>query len=936
MKEIQYIGEHILPGRVGHYLIILSTVAAIFGAISFYLYNRGHRTKQLSYSLLGLHVSSTLAAIVTLFYIVLNRYYEYHYAYKVANDTLPFKYIFSGFWQDQEGSFLLWMFWHCVVLVFLSILHKSEFKNIVLATILGVEALIASMLLGIYVPFLDLELGVDPFVLLRQTMDIPLFANADYLSLITGQGLNPLLQNYWNIIHPPTLFLGFASAIIPFAFAISGLLNKNHTEWMKQALPYTLWAAAILGTGILMGSAWAYEALSFGGYWAWDPVENSSLVPWILQVTAIHAMIVAIKTKRNIGLSYIVSILSFFMVLYSTFLTRSGVLGDTSVHAFTQMGLESQLLFVLFSILIPSLWLIWKRRNDWPKIKTEENLASREFWMFLGIVILLLSSILITFTTSIPVFNKILDFLASLFGSDFSHLHRTAPVEPIVHYNKYQIWIAIFVAVLSAIAQWLRYKEFNIKKHYNTIHRHVIFIMVISVTLFSLIAYYGSFGYFPHLLMLYAAVFGMVANLDYLLFFLKQRKKSYGSVLSHFGFSLMLVGILFTGVHKRFLQNNAFLQAGIIPNISSEEIRKNVLLFESAPMIMENYELTYISDSLDQHNRYFNIRFRELDKNFNVKDSFNIKPHIIYTKNFDKVAASNPFSVHFWNKDLFAYISKIPTIDPENQRLEEDSLNYTEIHLGIGDTLYTEDGWMMLDDVYMDHNRTELQTYPGDILFEAHIKYKNTSQKDRATSFVSPAVIMRGNTITSFPERMNKLSSKIKWSDSLWVDLWKIAELKDATELTIRPDEQKALNGITYKLIDVQAGVSEEMIDKKEGDIGLTAFIRIEKSGIFDTLEPVFLHRNGISSGMKSYSPRLGVHMKFINVNPSTGALSFQVLNDPEDWKFPFLFAEGASRKDYIVLQVSEFPQINLFWIGSIIMLLGLFYGSWIKNSKGS
>ncbi|MDV7399460.1 cytochrome c biogenesis protein CcsA, partial [Arthrospira platensis SPKY1] len=97
-----------------------------------------------------------------------------------------------------------------------------------------------------------------------------------------GSGLNPLLQNYWMTIHPPTLFLGFASTAIPFAYAIAGLWTKEHQAWLKPALPWALFSGAILGTGILMGGAWAYEALSFGGYWAWDPVENMSLVPWLI------------------------------------------------------------------------------------------------------------------------------------------------------------------------------------------------------------------------------------------------------------------------------------------------------------------------------------------------------------------------------------------------------------------------------------------------------------------------------------------------------------------------------------------------------------------------------------------------------------------------------------------------------------------------------
>src|SRR5438067_10687904 len=134
------------------------------------------------------------------------------------------------------------------------------------------------------VGFTFLKIGSNPFMLLRNSGvldNAPVFHDMngairqDYLSMIKdGNDLNSLLQNYWMVIHPPILFLGFASTIIPFGFAYAGLVNKDHS-WTKVSLPWTALSAAILGTGIMMGAAWAYESLTFGGYWAWDPVENA-------------------------------------------------------------------------------------------------------------------------------------------------------------------------------------------------------------------------------------------------------------------------------------------------------------------------------------------------------------------------------------------------------------------------------------------------------------------------------------------------------------------------------------------------------------------------------------------------------------------------------------------------------------------------------------
>ena len=136
-----------------------------------------------------------------------------------------------------------------------------------------VQVFLASMLLGIYL--FDFKIGSNPFLLLREHAEfsnLPFIQNANYLAKLNGRGLNPLLMNYWMTIHPPTLFLGFASTLIPFSFSIAALWNKQYTKWQVVALPWTYFGILILGVGVLMGGAWAYEALSFGGFWAWDPV----------------------------------------------------------------------------------------------------------------------------------------------------------------------------------------------------------------------------------------------------------------------------------------------------------------------------------------------------------------------------------------------------------------------------------------------------------------------------------------------------------------------------------------------------------------------------------------------------------------------------------------------------------------------------------------
>lgn len=418
---MNYIGEHLWVGQLGHALVVLAFVMAILSALA---YGFGVKAKepelQQSWKNIGrisfwVHGASIFSVIGLLFFIMLQRYYEYEYAWGHVSDDLPFRYIFSAFWEGQEGSFLLWMFWH-VVLGLVLMFTSKQWEMPVMSSLSVVQIFLTSMILGLYFGVGDARFGANPFVLLRDMHEAPIFNTENYLQSIKGTGLNPLLQNYWMTIHPPTLFLGFASTVVPFTFAIAGLWTNEHEKWIKPALRWALFSGAILGTGILMGAVWAYEALSFGGYWAWDPVENASLVPWIIMVAGIHTALTAKNSGHSIRSTYVFFLLSFVLIVYSTFLTRSGVLGETSVHAFTEMGLEWQLIIFILVMTIWPFWMFFAKSRAIPKLDKEESAYSREFWMFVGALVLLFSSVLITATTSIPVWNKIADGFSWMVG----------------------------------------------------------------------------------------------------------------------------------------------------------------------------------------------------------------------------------------------------------------------------------------------------------------------------------------------------------------------------------------------------------------------------------------------------------------------------------------------------------------------------------------
>src|SRR5215213_9520958 len=511
---MNFIGEHLAPGELGHFFLILSLVASLGATISYFLsvqkssfLNRGQHLngtgaltvntqwRKLARIFFITEAISVFAVFGILFYIINNHFFEYKYAWQHSSLSLEAKYLLSCFWEGQEGSFLLWSVWHCV-LGLVVIWREKQWEAPVMTVVSFVQFCLATMLIG--VSFLGLKSGSNPFMLLRNSgvldnapafFDMNGSIRQDYLGLIKdGNDLNPLLQNYWMVIHPPVLFLGFASTIIPFAFAIGGLWTRRFTEWTKAALPWALFSAGILGLGVMMGAAWAYESLNFGGYWAWDPVENASLVPWLLLVAGIHTLVIYRHTGNALRTTCLFLILSFSFILYSTYLTRSGDLQDTSVHAFTGEGITVwHLRTFLFIFAVPALVLLAKRYKHIPYIVKEEETSSREFWMFVGSLVIFLSALVITFMTSIPVINK----LAAFFSGKEELLNPFRMSEDPAHsYNQIQIFVAIILGAFTGFVMWLKYKSTGKK-----FLKKLIWPSIAGLAIAALILAFGDINY---------------------------------------------------------------------------------------------------------------------------------------------------------------------------------------------------------------------------------------------------------------------------------------------------------------------------------------------------------------------------------------------------------------------------------------------------------
>jgi len=703
------------PGRLGHFFAILSFVSALFSAFSYF---RAAQTevKDLTGSrtwlLMGrngfvVHVAAAAGIFFSLYYIITNHLYEYYYAWQHSSRALPMKYLLSCFWEGQEGSFMLWSIWHAV-LGLVVMRTAGVFESRVMAVITLVQACLATMLLGFYLGP-DIRIGSSPFVLLREQMQgAPIFAQANYLEFIRdGNGLNPLLQNYWMVIHPPVLFLGFAATLIPFAYTVAALWKGSYTQdWINPVIHGLLFAGAVLGAGIMMGGAWAYESLTFGGYWAWDPVENASLVPWLTLIAGLHTLIVYKATGRTLSITLIFLLLTYLLVWYSTFLTRTGILGDTSVHSFTGEGksLTWHLLIVIALLLALSVGLLIKRWKQMPRVKTEEEASSREFWMFIGSFVLLLSALQISISTSVPVWSPLAKLLT---GKDVA-----PPVDPVSWYNSIQLWVAIIVALLSAAVLFLRFKRSDM----SVVWRRLGISALVGLVLAIYICLAMKIDAWQYALLMFASCFSVVANLFYALRVQQGPFRKRGASITHLGFGLMLVGILLSSYKKEVISLNTL---GVVMDFGKKtmaenamESRENALLFRNTPVVMGEYTATYLGDSVSPTDprTFYRVRYERRDSvTGQLLESFTLYPDAFINPKGQEGLIANPDSRHYLTRDIFTYVTSV--IDPAKRT---DTASYKEHTVRQGDTVYFDNGYFVFNGFNREINDPRYVPGPDD------------------------------------------------------------------------------------------------------------------------------------------------------------------------------------------------------------------------------
>ncbi len=309
-------------------------------------------------------------SVVSLVYLLVTNHYEVAFVSQVTSRSMPFYLKVTALWGGQSGSLLFWS-WSLAAFATAVTIRKWDRDRAFLPWVILVVLITLAFFLFLSVFF------ENPFTRYWQTPVgiVRSFARPDGAVPFVprdGRGLNPLLRHPGMIIHPPMLYLGFVSFVIPYAFAVAALVSgRTDDRWIRLTRRWTLWAWLFLSLGLILGAWWAYDVLGWGGYWGWDPVEIAALMPWLTGTAFLHSVITQEKKGMFKQWNMVLIILTFDLVIFGTFLTRSGVL--SSVHAFAQSPIGPLFFVFIATTFSASLGLLLYR---WDDLRSENELHS--------------------------------------------------------------------------------------------------------------------------------------------------------------------------------------------------------------------------------------------------------------------------------------------------------------------------------------------------------------------------------------------------------------------------------------------------------------------------------------------------------------------------------------------------------------------------------
>ncbi len=502
-----------------------------------------------------------LFAVLLQFNAFMNNEFQYAYVFNNSSKMMPISYKIAAMWAGNEGSFLIWLF--ILNICGIAVIRKTDGFTPVLLTTVAVAQAFILLILVIKSPFAYIwNFYPGEF----QPGEIP----------GEGSGMNPLLMDPWMIAHPPILFLGYASSTIPFGYAIAALIRGEYESWVKKSYLWVIFSMLTLGVGIFMGGYWAYKVLGWGGYWGWDPVENSSLIPWLVSVALMHGLMLQTRKGLLKRTNLLMALSYFILVFFSTFLTRSGVLSEFSVHSF---GKSSVLYFLLGNIiffLAVSGFLFFKKYKQIESKKFSTDIFTFEGMTVYGIIVLLLFAFIILSGTTLPI-------LSGFFNSPANVTEN--------FYNNISIPFGLMILSFIILSTYTTRKYSR---------KELIFAVVISSAAGILFNIFSTINPAAILFSILAFIISSMVIIDL-------RKNSKGAALSsriaHLGVAIFVLGAISSNLHSWSEQKQVTIgesiQAGsrtITLKGFQEEEKSHVLLSVSGSGKTHDAKMAYYID----------------------------------------------------------------------------------------------------------------------------------------------------------------------------------------------------------------------------------------------------------------------------------------------------------------------------------------------------
>ncbi|MCH7494674.1 MAG: heme lyase CcmF/NrfE family subunit [Candidatus Marinimicrobia bacterium] len=468
----------------------------------------------------------TLISVLSLEYLMLTSDFNVEYVAKYTSLALPVIYKIAALWGGQAGSLLFWLFL-LTIYSFVTILNYRNKQRKLMPWVVG-----TTMVVSIFFHLL-LVFVADPF----QRLDI---------MPVDGNGLNPLLQNPYMAIHPIMLYLGYVGFVIPFAFAIGALATKQMgTDWIRAIRRSTIIAWLFLTIGNILGMKWAYIELGWGGYWAWDPVENAAILPWFTGTAFLHSVMIQEKKGMLKVWNMVLIIITFLLTIFGTFLTRSGIL--SSVHTFTESAIGPMFFAFLAFLSISSFGLLFMRLDSLKSESQLESLISRESTFLFNNLLLVGAAFAVLWGTIFPLISELFKGVQVTVSAPF--------------FNQITVPIGLALILLTGVCTMISWRKMTASKFrknflYPSIFSGVLVIVQLAVGLRGFYTIMGfTFLFFTTYSLGMEFWMGTTARmrmtgekaLQALNLLVGKNKRRYGGYIVHFGMVLIFFGFAGSG-----------------------------------------------------------------------------------------------------------------------------------------------------------------------------------------------------------------------------------------------------------------------------------------------------------------------------------------------------------------------------------------------------